>query len=248
MRQLHSFLEESSSNDNDTRTATNSSTSTIPFQKLCYVVGECNYGGRVTDDKDRRLINSILQLYFNHNNITIPNPKLSDSGTYFIPTSSTVKRNDGSGSSDDESGEDDDEDSLHGSSNDTSIGGSSDFYVNYIKSLPLNAQPEVFKMHPNASITKEKQETQALFDAMLLTAPTRGSSSGSKADTPESIVDSICSSILAKLPKDIDVVARLSVTKFPVSYGESMNTVIVQELGRFSNLLQVIEVSFFSNP
>jgi hypothetical protein len=33
----------------------------------------------------------------------------------------------------------------------------SETYVNYIKSLPLNAAPEVFNMHPNASITKEKQ-------------------------------------------------------------------------------------------
>ena len=37
--------------------------------------------------------------------------------------------------------------------------------------------------------------------------------------------------------------ARLSLEKYPVSYGESMNTVIVQELGRFSRLLQVIETS-----
>ena len=36
---------------------------------------------------------------------------------------------------------------------------------------------------------------------------------------------------------------RHALEKYPVSYDESMNTVICQELGRFSNLLQIIESS-----
>jgi dynein heavy chain len=37
----------------------------IPFKVLNYLGAEINYGGRVTDDKDVRLIKSILKKYIN---------------------------------------------------------------------------------------------------------------------------------------------------------------------------------------
>ncbi len=36
----------------------------IPYKALNYMVAEANYGGRVTDDKDRRLIKVILQFFY----------------------------------------------------------------------------------------------------------------------------------------------------------------------------------------
>jgi dynein heavy chain len=38
----------------------------IPIKALLYLTGECNYGGRVTDDKDRRLIMTLLENCYCH--------------------------------------------------------------------------------------------------------------------------------------------------------------------------------------
>ena len=38
---------------------------TIPFEALKYMTAECYYGGRVTDDKDRILIITLLNDYYN---------------------------------------------------------------------------------------------------------------------------------------------------------------------------------------
>lgn len=37
----------------------------IPFEGHVYLTGECNYGGRVTDDKDRRLLMALLKNLYN---------------------------------------------------------------------------------------------------------------------------------------------------------------------------------------
>ena len=41
----------------------------IPFEGHKYLTGECNYGGRVTDDKDRRLLISLLNHFYNEETV-----------------------------------------------------------------------------------------------------------------------------------------------------------------------------------
>ena len=36
----------------------------IPFKTITYLTGECNYGGRVTDQQDRRLLLTLLHDYY----------------------------------------------------------------------------------------------------------------------------------------------------------------------------------------
>ena len=56
----------------------------VPFKVLNFLVSELNYGGRVTDDKDERLIRSLLKNYFCQE-IFKHSYALSESGKYLSP-------------------------------------------------------------------------------------------------------------------------------------------------------------------
>eukprot|EP00599_Poterioochromonas_sp_BG-1_P008225 CAMPEP_0173135378 /NCGR_PEP_ID=MMETSP1105-20130129/1860_1 /TAXON_ID=2985 /ORGANISM="Ochromonas sp., Strain BG-1" /LENGTH=4194 /DNA_ID=CAMNT_0014047373 /DNA_START=78 /DNA_END=12662 /DNA_ORIENTATION=- len=62
----------------------------IPFAALAYLVGECNYGGRVTDDKDRRCIMNILDDFYNPK-ILKDDYLFSPSGIYYAPVPGSLE-------------------------------------------------------------------------------------------------------------------------------------------------------------
>lgn len=63
----------------------------IPFDALKYLTGECNYGGRVTDDKDRLLLITLLEDYYNKNVAREPGYQFSVDENYTVPTSETIE-------------------------------------------------------------------------------------------------------------------------------------------------------------
>ena len=55
----------------------------MPYQALSYLTGECNYGGRVTDDWDRRALVVILATFINDAVVSDPNYLFSPSGPQY---------------------------------------------------------------------------------------------------------------------------------------------------------------------
>uniref|UniRef100_A0A8C0MDS9 Dynein axonemal heavy chain 3 n=1 Tax=Canis lupus familiaris TaxID=9615 RepID=A0A8C0MDS9_CANLF len=173
----------------------------VPFDALTYLTGECNYGGRVTDDKDRRLLLSLLSTVY-CKEIEQDHYYIAPGDTYYIPPH-----------------------------------GSYQSYIDYLRNLPITAHPEVFGLHENADITKDNQETNQLFQGVLLTLPRQ---SGGSGKSPQELAQDI----LSKLPNDFDL--EMVVNLYPVVYEESMNTVLRQELIRFNRLTKVVRGSLIN--
>jgi dynein heavy chain len=171
----------------------------IPFKVLNFICAEINYGGRVTDDKDKRLIATILKSYMCPEVIE-DGHKFSKSGLYFSPEAGVQAD-----------------------------------YLNYIESLPLKPDPEVFGLHENAEIiTNQNQGLTLLTDVQTL--QTRSSGSGGKSR--EQIISETARYLQSKIPKPFD--EDLIKTKFPTKIEESMNTVLSQETEKYNRLIEIL--------
>eukprot|EP01012_Entosiphon_sulcatum_P032727 TRINITY_DN4157_c0_g1_i1.p1 TRINITY_DN4157_c0_g1~~TRINITY_DN4157_c0_g1_i1.p1 ORF type:complete len:4195 (-),score=848.52 TRINITY_DN4157_c0_g1_i1:38-11479(-) len=175
----------------------------IPFDALTYLTGHCNYGGRVTDDLDRRCLMAILSDYYTEE-ILDDTYKFTSDGVYHAPKD-----------------------------------GSYDQSLAYIRALPMTQSPDIFGLHPNASITKDARNTNRLLDAILLTQPREGGGGG-QSDTGAQVT-TVAKDILSKLPSEFDLEATLK--KYKISYNESMNTVLIQEMVRFNRLIGIVRQS-----
>lgn len=104
-------------------------------------------------------------------------------------------------------------------------------YVNYIRGLPICADPCVFGLHSNADITKDNQETNQLLDGVLLTLPrqTGGGAKSPQVCLSESTHTFILDSWLALIsPRKYSMKPRCLI--FTLSAVVSLLQVVVDEL------------------
>lgn len=144
-----------------------------------------NYGGRVTQTQDIRLIGTILEGYIN-SDILVEGHKLSESGIYY---------------------------SL--------APGDKEDYMDYIRTLPLNPDPEAFGLHDNAQITTSQILTFNLLGDMIAMQP---KVSTGKGKSREEQIGEMAKFLQDKTPEvfDLEKVSK----KYPTAYEESMNTVL----------------------
>nr|CAH7764698.1 unnamed protein product [Callosobruchus chinensis] len=175
----------------------------IPFKVLTYTAGHINYGGRVTDDWDRRCLMNLLADYYK---VEVVNTNyVFDKKAYYYQLPLDTMFLD---------------------------------YIEYIKTFPINDDPDVFGLHQNADISFAQAQTYLCLATLLKLQPKQV---GGAASSQEEVTSSVARSILETLPKlfDLELISR----KYPVLYEESLNTVIIQEAIRYNKLLVVIKAS-----
>nr|CAG4708520.1 unnamed protein product [Naegleria fowleri] len=199
LRQLQMFL--------------NSKDANIPFKALTYLTGECNYGGRVTDDHDRRTLMAILSDFYNEE-ILEDGYKLSPSGIYTVP-SGDKKHNEYIQFLE----------KLPSWENPEVFGLHDNATISKDQTEAMNMFDALLSTQQN-NVSEDNEED--------------GKETTHEADVLYELAGDILSKLPENFQIEGESGAE---NKFKVDYHESMNTVFVQELIRFNRLLNVIRHS-----
>ncbi|XP_028297484.1 dynein heavy chain 6, axonemal-like, partial [Gouania willdenowi] len=119
-------------------------------------------------------------------------------------------------------------------------------YKEYIESLPIIDDPEIFGMHENANQAFQRQETTTLINTILEVNPRSSASLGEKSN--DDIVSELAELILTKLPERLDMDEAVETLFERDQNGRlnSLTTVLVQEVDRFNSLLRVLRMSLIT--
>ena len=111
--------------------------------------------------------------------------------------------------------------------------------MKFIGNLPNNQNPELFGFHPNAEIIKENREGIENCQILLNIEFYQEKNIGLEMDEESNLeVLKICQNIISKNLKKFDI--KIAQAKYPYSYLNSMNSVLLQELERFNQLVSTI--------
>ena len=179
----------------------------IPWDAIRYLIAEVSYGGRVTDDRDRRLLMVYAEECFNTKIVDELKCKLiENSQIYFIPDDTNYK--------------------PPQENPNPAV-----FYTKFIKQFPTIDRPEAFGQHVNAQIASQITDTRELLDAILELSP---QVSGSGSESMESKVLLICQDLLEKIPEPMnleEIKEKWQRDSSPIK------VVLIQEISRYNKLL-----------
>ena len=111
----------------------------------------------------------------------------------------------------------------------------------YIEGLPLDEDPEVFGLHPNANIAFEQKTVGDFTDTILMMQPRVAS--GGSGKTPDELAQDLCRDIAARLPGQLDREKAHPATFATTESGQpaSLGVFVGQEIDRFNRLLKVMK-------
>lgn len=146
--------------------------STLSWPTLQYMVAEVQYGGRITDDLDRRLFSAYTEAWLSASTLSTsfsfnpdhPINKMPDNFSYKIFNYSEH-----------------------------------DEYMGYIQKFPDVDPPEVLGLHPNADLTFRFKEVHQLLDTIVETQPKQSGAVGG-GKSREEIVFAKCVDLQESIP------------------------------------------------
>ena len=211
----------------------------VPWDALTYVTGHIHYGGRVTDDWDRRCVLSLLGTFYRE-------AALHDGYCFADLADADAETADAEPAAADETA-----DPLLRASRSyiSPPAGSLDEYRRYVDALPLDDAVSLFGLHQNAKITCGTAEAAAVLRTMIDIQPRL--SAGSDGASAESTAAALAARLASELPPRLDRKEALQGAlgtvspegKVDVGSLSSLQLVLLHELDRFNHLLSAVATS-----
>ena len=172
----------------------------IPFKAIIYLTSDCIYGGRVTDDWDRRTLYAILDDLYNKKVLENEIYKINDLDDFPIEFHENYEP-----------------------------------YFEQFTNLSDEETPEILGLHKNTLLRKQIDEGNQLISSL------HSMEKGSEGNTIQmklKILEGIKGLIEEKLLREfnIDEIKK----KFPLKYEDCMNSILIQEIMRYNNLLDLV--------
>jgi len=183
----------------------------VPYAALNYMVADANYGGRVTDGKDRVCIINILKDFYCPS-ILDDEYKFSTSGIYYSPVPGTLQ------------------DAIEAIRAFPIATTPETFWLHNNASLTAAINEGLY-------IAKSACSMMSSFGAA--SAAGDDDDEGGKQKTPEETYSEIAADVVGRVPELFDLGAVLRA--YPVLYEQCLNTVLLMELGKFNRLLKRIK-------
>jgi dynein heavy chain len=186
----------------------------IPFKAIQYLMAECDYGGRLRESQDRRLMAVLVAEYICPRLLEDPLAEGSSKFDTMKPVCEEVPE-------------------LLAPPALATL----DEIRLQVSTLPDTPPPGVYGLHANAVFMKERDDAFALVRDL---AGGEGDNVVDAAFRDQELL-SLTSGMLSQLPGpwDMEAVQKL----YPISYGNSLNAVLQLEVQKYSELLGVVAAS-----
>ena len=181
----------------------------ISWPTFQYMVFEAQYGGKITDNLDRRLFRTYTTCWLNSGtcqegfsfNPKVPIFKMPNNFVYKVESAEAIGQ-----------------------------------YHTYIKSFPEIDSPEIFGLHPNADLTFRVKEVNSLFNTLSETQP-KGGGGGGDGMSAEDVVFEKAQEIAGRLPAEYSEDDYKAKIQKLGGLSVPLNIFLYQEIQRLQNVL-----------